>query len=355
MIAAQTISPSSTLTQHCETAAPVGWNDYLARWGYDGFHLRSEWAAVFANAFRHRPYFLWMEQNQKIIGVLPLMHISGPIFGSFLVSQPYLNTGGVLADSPEIASRLIDRAVALADTLNVKHLELRQEQRLEHERLNAESTEKVHMRRELPSTADQLWQDLKPKLRSQIRRPLNDPSFCATFGQFEQLDAFYNVFCRNMRDLGTPPFSKELFRQMLIQFPDAAEICTVSLNGKPVASGFLLHGPEVTAIPSASSLREFNVTSCNSLMYWHVLKRSVERGQRAFDFGRSSHDSGTWRFKQKWGAQPVPAIWQYCLRQGRVGDVRPSSGRFDKVIAIWKTLPVWLTRIIGPGIVRGIP
>ena len=345
----------STTTLHCENSPPTGWNSYLTRWGYDGFHCRTEWANVFATAFRHRPYFLWVEQEKRIVGVLPLMHISGPIFGSFLVSQPYLNTGGVLADSEQIETHLIGRAVELADILNVKHLELRHERRAAHERLNSVNTEKVHMRLELPATVDALWTGLKSKLRSQVKKPLNDESLSVQFGHLDQLNAFYSVFCRNMRDLGTPPFSKKLFREMLVQFGDAAEICSVIQNGQPIASGFLLHGPEVTLIPSASSLREFNHTACNMLMYWHCLKRSVERGQNAFDFGRSSHDSGTFKFKQQWGSEEYPAVWQYYSRKGDISDARPNSGKFDKVIAVWQKLPVWLTKIVGPEIVRGIP
>ena len=342
-------------TIHCETTAPSGWNTCLAKWGYDGFHLRSEWATIFATAFRHRPYFLWSECDGRITGVLPLMHITGPVFGSFLVSQPYLNTGGVLAESPAISTQLIERAVRLAESLNVKHLELRHESRAEHEELNSTNTEKVHMRLELPATADDLWNGLKSKLRSQVRKPLSDSWLTVEFGHLDKLQKFYDVFCRNMRDLGTPPFSKKLFSEMLKQFGDAAEICTVQQAGQTIAAGFLLHAPEVTLIPSASSLREFNHTACNMLMYWHCLKRSVERGQKAFDFGRSSHDSGTYKFKQQWGAEEYPAVWQYCLRKGEIGDVRPSSGKFDKVIAVWQKLPVWLTKIVGPEIVRGIP
>jgi len=346
---------TSVLTIRCDQAAPAGWDQYLARWGYDGFHLHSEWANIFRIAFRHQPWFLWAEQDGRIVGVLPLMHIRGPLFGSFLASQPYLNTGGVLADHATIASRLVDRAVRLADQLDVKHLELRQEQRIDHPQLNSTNTEKVHMRLTLPATVDDLWNGLKSKLRSQVRKPLSDASLTVQFGHLDQLDAFYEIFCCNMRDLGTPPFSRELFRQMLVGFGDGAEICTVLKDGKPVASGFLLHGPEVTLIPSASSLREYNHTACNMLMYWHCLKRSVERGQKAFDFGRSSHDSGTYKFKQQWGAEEYPAVWQYCLRRGQVGDVRPSSGKYDRMIAIWQKLPIWLTRLIGPEIVRGIP
>lgn len=349
------IESQTSIRIRCECAAPEGWNAYLAKWGYDGFHLRREWSDIFSKALRHRPYFLSADRNGSLVGVLPLMHISGPIFGSFLVSQPYLNTGGVLADSNVAAEMLVDQAVTLANRLNVKHLELRHERRIEHPSLNSTNSDKVHMRLELPSSVEGLWNRLKSKLRSQVRRPLNDGSLNVTFGHLNQLDQFYEVFCENMRDLGTPPFSRKLFQQMLTEFGDAAEICTVTSESRAIASGFLLHGPDVTFIPSASSLKDYNRTGCNMLMYWNCLKRAVERGQKAFDFGRSSVDSGTFRFKEQWGAEPYPAFWQYTLRRGEVGDVRPSSGRFDRVIAVWKKLPVWLTKLVGPEIVRGIP
>ncbi len=349
------IAAPSTTSIYCQKSAPAGWDEYLQKWSYDGFHLRSEWATIFNNALGHQPWFLWAERDGCLVGVLPLMFVSGPIFGRFLVSQPYLNTGGVLADAVEIEAGLISKAIELADQLNVKHLELRHERHVEHAGLNRVSTEKVHMRLALPETSEALWDGLKSKLRSQIRKPLNNEELQAHFGRFERLDEFYDIFCRNMRDLGTPPFSRQLFGQMLQEFGEQAEICTVTLMGKPVASGFLLHGPEVTLIPSASSLREYNNTSCNLLMYWHALCRSIERGQKVFDFGRSSQDSGTHKFKQQWGSEEYPAVWQYCSRKGNIDAARPGSGKFDLMIRTWQKLPVWLTRVIGPPIVSGIP
>ncbi len=349
------IDRPTTAIVHSAMAVPGGWNDYLLSHGYDGFHLRSEWADVFHTALKHQPHFLWATIEDRIVGVLPLMYVSGPIFGRFLASQPYLNTGGVLADSEVIAKSLINRAVELADELDVKHLELRHEHHHEHPRMNAAATEKVHMRLALPSTSEELWDSLKSKVRSQIRKPLNNSELTHEFGRFDQLDTFYAIFCHNMRDLGTPPFPKSLFRSMLKQFGDAAEICTVRFNGTPVSSGFLLHGPGTTLIPSASALREYNRTSCNMLMYWHVLERAVERGQSTFDFGRSSVDAGTHKFKKQWGSEEFPAIWQYYSRRGDVSDARPNSGKYDRMIATWQKLPVWLTKLVGPTIVRGIP
>jgi len=346
---------SSAITVEAAKFAPPKWDDYLARFGYDGFHLRSEWANVFTTALKHESHFLWATEAGKIVGVLPLMFVSGPVFGRFLASQPYLNTGGVLADSPAVARQLIDKAVDLADDLDVKHLELRHERHTEHPKLNATATEKVHMRLTLPETSKELWDSLKSKVRSQIRKPLNNAALTHHFGRHDRLDEFYRIFCRNMRDLGTPPYSKRLFQEMLDQFGDAAEICTVCFEGQAVASGFMLHAPGTTLIPSASALREFNKTSCNMLMYWHVLERAIERGQRCFDFGRSSVDAGTHKFKKQWGSEEFPAIWQYYSRRGDVTDARPNNGKYDRMIQTWQKLPVWLTKIVGPSIVRGIP
>ena len=44
------------------------------------------------------------------------------------------------------------------------------------------------------------------------------------------------------------------------------------------------------------------MTNANMLMYWHLLQRTIQRGNRTFDFGRSSESSGTYRFKRQWGA-----------------------------------------------------
>ena len=181
-----------------------------------------------------------------------------------------------------------------------------------------------------------------------------------------KLDGFRGLLChgadekvrllsRNMRDLGTPAFGRRLFAAVLRQFPDRAEVCVVRDGPRPAAAALLLHGWGVTEVPSASSLRAYNPACVNMLMYWSLLERAVGRGQEVFDFGRSSEDGATFRFKKQWGAAASPAEWQYFLRRGTVGDMRPDNPRYGPLIRVWQRLPVWVTRVVGPRIVRGIP
>ena len=91
------------------------------------------------------------------------------------------------------------------------------------------------------------------------------------------------------------------------------------------------------------------------LMYWNLLERAIQRGQESFDFGRSTPGTSVCKFKEQWGAKPEPAEWQYYTRAGNSNDMRPDNPRYERLIRVWKRLPVWLTRWVGPTIVRGIP
>jgi FemAB-related protein (PEP-CTERM system-associated) len=328
---------------------------YMAReaqWAHLSFH--PSWLAVMARAFNHTPYALEASIEGKTCGFLVLAFVKSMLFGRFLVSLPYLNYGGVLADDPVTAGQLIDQAVILADRLKVQYLELRHEQAIPHPALNHVRTDKIHMRLDLPSTPGQLWDNLSAKVRNQVRKGQKH-DLTVTWGMQDLLPEFYKVFSHNMRDLGTPVYSKWLFANILFQFPERTEICVIRAGAKPIAAGLLFHGRGVTEVPSASSLRRFNHTCANMLLYWHMLERAIQRGQDIFDFGRSSKESNTFRFKEQWGASPADANWQYYLRTGSPEDNRVDNQRYQRLIRLWKRLPVFLTKFIGPAIVRGIP
>jgi FemAB-related protein (PEP-CTERM system-associated) len=312
------------------------------------------WMPVLAEGLRHTPFCVEAVQDGRTCGFLPLAYVRSLLFGRFLVSLPYVNSAGVLADDPTTAGRLIDGAVALADELTVRYLELRHEQPIEHPALTERMTGKVHMRLALPGRADELWDRLPAKVRNQVRKG-QKCQLTVAWGGAELLGEFHDVFSRNMRDLGTPVYGRGLFAAVLRHFPDGAEFCVVRSDGRPAAAALLLHGAGVSEVPSASSLREFNPTCANMLMYWHLLERAVQRGQTVFDFGRSSVDGSTFRFKKQWGAEPFPATWQYHVRRGSIAAVRPDNPRYGRMIRLWQKLPLALTRLIGPAIVRGIP
>ena len=309
---------------------------------------------ILAEGLQHVPYLIEAVRDQQTCGVLPLAYIRGPIFGRFLVSLPYINSAGIRLADHCVGSELIDEAVRLTDRLDCRYLELRHENRITHSALKYEIRRKVHMRLALAAEQAELWTRLRSSVRNQIRKA-DRFGFCVNWGGLELLNEFYSVFSRRMRELGTPVYSRQLFASMLTHLSGEAELCVVRDGSLAIASALLLHGRSVTDVSSAAALTRYNSMNANMLMYWHLLKRSVERDQQIFDFGRCTIGGPTHRFKKQWGAQPHPAVWQYYIRRGSPDEMRPDSGRRQLLIRSWRRLPLWLTRLIGPTIVRGIP
>jgi FemAB-related protein (PEP-CTERM system-associated) len=312
------------------------------------------WKEIVEATFGHRTHYLQaLDEQGRVAGLLPLVHLKSLLFGSFLVSMPYYNYGGIVADSPESRDILLREAIAIAIEQGARHIELRHTEPLEGPVQT--KTEKVSMRLQLPVDAAPLWAALGAKLRSQIRRPQKE-GMSARIGREEQLDAFYRVFSTNMRDLGTPVYPKRFFEAILARFPTNTWLCSVYTGREAVASGLLIGFRDRLEIPWASSLRAYNLYSPNMLLYWSALEFACQRGYREFDFGRSSRDAGTYRFKEQWGAKPVQLYWHYWLRrQGPLPQLNPQNARYRLAINAWRQLPVAVTRLLGPLFVRSLP
>jgi FemAB-related protein (PEP-CTERM system-associated) len=304
--------------------------------------------------YGHTTHYCYaLSADGEMLGVMPLVQLSSRLFGNFIVSVPYFNHGGLLANSEEAAAKLIAVANDWRQTVGASHIELRH---LENSGLELQQRrDKVTFLLPLPADPDALWQSFRPKLRAQIRRAeREEPEF--VLGGAELLDDFYDVFASNMRDLGTPVYGKAFFRNLLEHLGESARLVVVTLNGKPAGCAFLLTHADQMEIPWASTLREFNTMGINMFMYWKVLEHAVTSGYVVFDFGRCSKDAGTYRFKQQWGAQPIPMHWDYCLPEGdSLPELNPNNPKFKLLIAVWQRLPVWLTRLIGPPVVKNLP
>lgn len=353
-----TLPPTSIDVQLHGPGALAGsesrWEAFVRRSGQVPLSYHPAWLPVLTRGLGHVPYCIEAVKEGWTCGLLPLAYLRSRLFGRFLVGLPYLNYGGVIAQDDDTAWLLINRAVALADQLDVRYLELRHERAVTHPALICHQGVKVYMRLPLPATADVFWKALSPKVRNQVRRGQKE-GLTVSWGREELLPEFYDVFSCNMRDLGTPVFGCSLFQAILQQFPDRAELCVVRSGTKPVAAALLLHGWGVSEVPSASSLRKYNSTCANMMMYFCLLERSIQRQQSTFDFGRSSPESSTYRFKKQWGARPEPAEWQYYSRTGAASEMRRDNPRYQRLIRVWQHLPLPLTRWIGPSIVRSIP
>lgn len=312
------------------------------------------WLDVIRRAFGHDTRYLVAESAGVISGVLPIVFFRSRIFGRFTVSIPFVNYGGVLADSDEAARALLERAVEETRKAGGTHLELRHCGEQMFPELAARR-HKVAMELALASTSEQQWQAIDRKVRNQVRKA-EKSGLHAEDGGIELLPAFYEVFAHNMRDLGTPVYGINFFREVLSAFPDRARVLCVRHEGRPVAASIVHWHRGRIEVPWASALREFNPLCANVLLYWTMLQFAIDRRLTTFDFGRSTPNEGTFQFKQQWGAVPRQFVWEYWTADGHgLPGLNPTNPRFDLAIRAWQRLPVAVATALGPHIVRNIP
>ncbi len=318
-----------------------------------GYHTLA-WRQIVTNVFGHRTFYLMAKDDREMVrGVFPLVLTKSSLFGCFLTSMAFFNYGGVLADSNETSASLLKAAAEMAKETGAGHIEVRQSEPLITDW--PVRSHKVSMRLSLPSDYDTLLKAYPSKLRSQIRRAQKEGMEVCVGGE-ELLGDYYRVFARCMRDLGTPVYEKAFFQSIVKTFPKDVRLCVVSLHGVALAAGLLYGFRRTLEIPWAASDKRFNRLAPNMLLYYTVLEYGCREGFTEFDFGRSSVDSGTYRFKEQWGAQPHQLYWYYWLAEGRdIPQLNPENPKYKAAIALWQHLPLPLTNLVGPHIVKYLP
>ncbi len=358
---------------------PAIWDRYVRLHPQGGpFHLFG-WKNVFEKTYHLPAYYLMAVDSPsgqasaapspfQIKGILALALVCSPGRRRRLVSLPYLDVAGVLADDRRGESRLIEEAIHIARSKRARWIELRQAAPLACHSLapasgktmidcNLEtmvgswqvSSHKAGLQRPLPSDSRQLMQSFKSKLRSQVKKAMKNGLTCESGGT-ELLPAFYGVFARNMRDLGSPIHHYRFFETVFATFGDRACVVLVRRKLDPVAASVVLLYGNRSHNPWASSVKDFRKLGTNMLLYWAMLAHACDHGMDIFDFGRSSPGAGTYVFKQQWEARPTPLYWYYLTLDGDPVDPMAETLSFTA----WKRLPVWLSRLIGPHVRRHI-
>jgi len=299
-------------------------------------------------------FYLIAQTKNQIAGILPLIHVKLPFLPGNLVSLPYCDAGGPLADTPEIERELILKALTISKHLKVKNVSIRSTDNIAG--IKPELTlnkEKVRMILQLPANSEILLSSLKAKVRSQVNKPVKD-GLSSHIGGPELLDAFYPLFAENMRDLGSPVHTKKWLESILKAFKNRAHLVVVKMPDKKLAAGgIILTGTRQVSVPWASSLRKYNRWNPNMLLYWTFLKFSCDMKYDLFYFGRSTIGEGTFQFKKQWGAKSTPLYWMDILIQGPNGlepapDKQAGSGRNRELAAsVIMKMPVCVSRALG--------
>jgi len=290
--------------------------------------------------------------------VLPLFHVKSRWFGSMLVSTPNAVYGSAVADDPEIHRALVNFAQELALESGVDYLELRDagmgEDELFEEKFQRQN---LYVTFKHPITDDEevLMKSFPRDTRRMIRQGPKH-GLTSELGREELLDDFYDVYATSVRNLGTPVFPKQLFAEFLHTFPHECDILIIR-QAQSVAGGVMnFYFRDVVMPYYGGAYPEFYRTGINNFMYWELMRSAASRGYRTFDFGRSKCGTGAYLFKRGWGMTERALPYRFLLVRAReMPNLNPMNPKFKLMIEAWKRLPLGVTKLIGPKIVRNLP
>jgi serine/alanine adding enzyme len=329
--------------------SPEEWNSFvMARPDATASHLYG-WKQVIEEVYEHDCPYLVAQGPAGTTGVLPLVDVRSLAFGRYLVSMPFLNGGGPIGSAAAVVG-LTRTAAELTRERSSRLLELRATHALPVDMPYA--SEKVACVLDLAADAEQQWKAFGSKLRSQIRRPQKE-GVEMRFGD-DQLEPFFTVFARNMRDLGSPTHPRAFFESARARLGNVITFGCAYLGGVPVAAGCSVSWRSEVEMTWASSLREYNAASPNMLLYWSFIERALEAGATRFNFGRCTPDSGSHRFKRQWGTTDVPLYWYRSARRA-VAPPRQDTGSLSLASRVWQRMPVTMATAIGSRLRGGIP
>jgi FemAB-related protein (PEP-CTERM system-associated) len=323
------------------------WDSFVAGQPAASYCHAFGWSNVVQRAYHKDVFFLHATAGQDWFGVLPLVHLKGPLAGNRLVSLPYLDQGGVLTSSGEAATALEQAAFDLAREIGATGLDFRGPSRATP--LAPEESRRFRFLLELEDSEEELWQAIGPKVRNQIRKSESSGLVSQKVAS-DRLDDFYSIFARNMRDLGSPTHSRRFFSEILFEFESAANLyLTLDARESPVAGGVSIAFGDTVTVPWASSLRSARPACPNHSLYWRILRDARQNGAARFDFGRSSVGTGTFHFKKQWRARPEPLRWEFYAADGsEETETYLDPRKHTHLATAWRRLPLSLANLIGP-------
>ena len=331
----------------------IEWNKYIAEHGDASAYHHYAWVQAVQNAYNQENASVIAKDTatNKVIGIFPAIALHIPLVGKNICSLPYCDVGYGLADNQEIYNAMLTYLQRSSTPKKIQKLEIRA---IDTETFDRDllKNKKVRMLLELPSSSEELMASFKSKLRSQIRKAEKN-SLTVSLGIDEQhVLHFYDVYSKNMRDLGSPVHSIKWFREILAAYKEQCLISIVYSNDEPIGGGLIIKSGREASIPWASTLREKNKLAPNMLLYWSLLAHCADNNIKRFDFGRSTFDEGTYKFKKQWGAIPQLLKWQTFTNTGIAitgKEANADSPNRLRAVAenVWRKLPLKITIALG--------
>ncbi|MDQ7065672.1 MAG: FemAB family PEP-CTERM system-associated protein [candidate division KSB1 bacterium] len=329
------------------------WDQFVDAHEKGTFFHKIVWKNIIEKTFSYQSLYLACYKGLRLTGVLPLFYLKSIFGGKALISTPFGVYGGVLANDAESEKKLIHAAKDCAEELGASYIELRQQFAIQYPDLQIKDKLYCTFIQKISDSPEGNLALLPREARRLVRRAIaNGLEVHFT----REIKEFYHIYAASVRNLGTPVFPVSLFENIFSEAGAQADILLVTHKGKGVAGVMSFYYKQTVLPYYGGSLPSKRYLAPNNYMYYSLINHASEKGISYFDFGRSKVNTGAYHFKRHMGFSPTPLPYQYYLMNGaRIPNNNPLNPKFRLAIGIWRRLPLAMTKVIGPKIVKQFP
>jgi hypothetical protein len=254
------------------------------------------------------------------------------------VSLPHFSYGGIIRRNEKFTKKEIFESIkhALPGSFEIREFEPYS---------TYFNNDKVASYLILKPTVDEQLAVFKSNHRRKINKAYKNNLKITISNNAESMALFYAVYCRNMLRLGSPPLSNSFFNNLLKEYKfGEVQIFLVKLEDQVIGGAVVLSYNNFVEDCWLSTLSKYNHLYTNLLLYWEMIKYSVEKEKKYFSFGRSTKNSSLLHFKRQW--KPIEKQLYFSYSEKQKGGLK----KMTFLTKIWRLLPLKIANFIGPKI-----
>ena len=340
-------TPGSPGLESIDPLSHIEWDSFLMSHPDYSFFHGSAWARVLRDVYCHKPFYLVVRNESRLLGLSAVMEVNSWLTGRRGVSLPFTDECEPLLSDGLSRENLFNKTLEFGKGRRWRYFECRGGRRV-IDGIPASLAFYKHTL-QLSSDEERLLGTFKSGVRRAIRKAQSAGLQIEITHGLEGVRTFYSLHCQTRKRHGLPPQSFRFFRSVFqhIISRDMGFVAIARHRQGPISAAvFFKLGAKAIFKYGASDLA-FQHLRGNNFVMWEAIKWLARRGFRSVHLGRTSlHNQGLRQFKSGFGAdeQRVEYFKYHFRRGGFVTDQDRSVGWFNRIFHL---MPTPLARMMG--------
>lgn len=341
------------------------WNRLIYQSSHASVYHLWEWGEVLSSTYGYQRYYLGALKNGALVGVFPLIYVKNTFFGGRLISLPFCEFGGPVADAgldndsmENVLKELLIAGDRLGESLGVRSVNVRTFSRsVPRQLFNYTGYKRVRtyvtFRINLARPVNVLWRDLNKKTRNAVRKAVKRGVKVLEVTGKDLLDAYFMLYLKTMKRHGSPPHAYKFFQKLYDVFYPKGQIKAMlaEYEGKPIAGVLLFYMGETIYLKSNVTDKKYRSLNPTNLLLWKTIESGATSGYKFFDLGRTRPNTTIYRFKKGWsGREERLDDYVFFLGKEKVPP-DPMQRKYVFLSRLWSLMPMAVSRLAGPSII----